>query len=219
MRPDWLPIAHRLHLAGMALGTLLLLVLLYRLTRSGLHRRYPAFAFYLLVAIARAVQGFMGISDAWYLWSEAAAMALKAITILEASVSLFPRPRVPTLELLGGLAAILAGIALLLPAEPNQVREFERWRTAAHVGLAGFTAAGLGWLWRKPRDVSPYTLCYWRVWTFRLVCMAGLGLGVNYQAWPEEWRWMGYYGWAGGFLVSGYAASLLWIRWAKRFSP
>jgi hypothetical protein len=121
---------------------------------------------------------------------------------------------VPTLGLLTGLAAILAGIALLLPVEPNPVREFARYQTAAHVGLSAFCGFGILWLWRKPRDISPYTLAYWRIWTFRLVCMAGLGF-LNYQAWPDEWRWWGYYAYAGGFLVSGYAASLLWIRWAR----
>lgn len=227
MIPTWAPLAHRIHVAGMILGTALLTFLIYRLLRSGLWRRYPFFLAYLLIAAARAVQGFVGISELIYLWSEAAAMAAKALAILEGAILLFPRPRVPTLAVLASLGAILAGIALLLPAEPNPVREFERWRTAAHVGLATFTAAGCGWLWRRQQVVNPHTLFYWRIWTFRLGCMAALGF-VNYQAWPDlvisslfpvplEMRWVGYYLWAAGFLVSGYVASLLWIRWASRF--
>jgi len=216
MAPAWLPVAHRLHVAGMAVGTALLTFLVYRLLRVGLARRYPCFLAFLAIAIARAVQGFVGISDGWYVVSEGATMAAKTLAVLEGFVHLYPRPRLPTMGLLGGLAAILAGITLLLPGEPNPVREFERYRTAAHVGLAAFTAAGCGWLWIRPRPVDRHVMTHWRIWTFRLACMAALGVAVNYQAWPEELRWVGYYAYASGFLLSGYAASLMWIRWIGR---
>jgi hypothetical protein len=217
--PDWVPLARAVHLCGMAVGAALLVGLLDSLYAAGLCRRYPAFTAYLSIAICRAAQGFWGVAGVWYMWSEGATMAVKALAVLEAFVVLFPRPRVPTLVLLTGLAAILAGITLLLPAEPNPVREFERYRAAAHVGLAAFTAAGCGWLWRRPRDVNPYVRAYWRIWTFRLVCMAALGF-LNYQAAPADGaRWVGYYVWAGGFLASSYAASLMWIRWTRFYGP
>jgi len=215
MTPDWLPLAHRLHVAGMAAGTALLVWLVWRMLRSGLARRYPCFVAFLGIAICRAIQGFVGIPDLWYPWCEGATIAAKGLAVLEGFVKVYPRPRMPTLGLLGAIAAILAGITLLLPGEPNQVREFERLRTAAHVGLAGFCAAGLGWLWIRPRAVEAGPLTYWRIWTFRLACMAGLGF-CNYPSWPEEWRWPGYYLWAAGYLLSGYVASGLWIRWTSQ---
>jgi len=215
MTPDWLPLAHRVHVAGMAAGTALLVCLAWRMVHSGLARRYPCFVAFLAVAICRAIQGFVGIPDLWYPWCESATMAAKGLAVLEGFVKLFPRPRVPTLGLLGAIAAILAGITLLLPEEPNQVREFERYRTAAHVGLAGFCAAGLGWLWIRPRAVEAGSLAYWRIWTAKLAC-AALVAFVNYQAAPDDLKWPLYYVWAAGHLIPTCATYALFIRWAGR---
>lgn len=215
MTTDWVPVARLLHACGTGIGTLLLVVLIFCLAGSGLWHRHPAFFFYLWAAFARVIQWAWGVSDTVYLWSEGAAMTLKALTILEAFVALFPRRRVPTLGMLLLLAGVLAGITTLLPKEPNAVREFERWRQAAHIGLATFTTAGCAWLWCWPRPVSPYTLRYWRIWTFRLACMAAAGF-INYpSAQAGGMQWIGYYALAWSYLLSWWVATVLWIRWVR----
>jgi hypothetical protein len=233
MTPDWLPLAHRLHVAGMAAGTALLIWLAYRMVRyagcstrytkcSGPRRRlagrYPAFFFCLLIGGARWAQWALDSPDSWYRASDSVLLAAKVLTSLEAFIMLFPRPRVPTLGVLALVAVTLGSITLLLPHEPNSIREFLRYRQAIHVGLAAFTAAGCGWLWRRPRAVATDALAHWRILTFGMVSQSALGF-INYQAAiTERAKWMLYYGQAGGYLLAGMIGSILWIRWVNTSS-
>jgi hypothetical protein len=219
LAPGWVPLARQLHLLGMALASLLLLDLVGRLARTGLWRSYPLFMLYLLVCCCRALQGYIGIGDWWFMASESVLVLTRLLALLEGAIKLFARPRVPALLLLLSLAVAYSALTLLLPAEPNPVREFERYKQAANVGLGAFMLAGMGWVWVRGLEPSPVVREYWHIWALRMVFLVGIGF-VNYpSASAEEGRWARYYWCAGVYLASCYWASWLWLRWAESHGP